>query len=442
MSAPPTVHVFGGRRPAGEGAPSLRTPRAALAAAVAGLLAVAAFGAAIAAPPLAHDFGINNGLGNAPAGVPAVPGSTPPDYHADLPDPTAPGGVRRFELHWLPVPGKTYTRAALWEPAAQCLTPLRDAARITADNWTFNVDEAEALTPNGDCRPGRRFGGLAGVGSVHVLLEARGEQLSHHVGIAVRADPGVALPPMLQGPLVPAPAIAARRDVGRFQEKFLYTEGFASLEGIWLATTYGLFRGTDRAPRTGGPGFVVVETTDLYRAFAPGELFIKVQRDGSNPLRLRLVQQSRVGDGSHCPDRDDDRGAFDLRLVSLRNGARTWSAQPVARAAPQRHCVAEEISRRSCKVVGCLQWSDTVSDALFDRIDIFTDHEAHARKLYVSLPQLTLAGSGIARDPLTWRGRTGRGGADPTARCGGIGQEDCAAQRRREDIEQFLIQQW
>lgn len=411
------------------------------------MLAAGALGPAVGAPPLAHDFHLNNGLVGGTSGPPApevlppAPG-TAPDYHADLADPAAPGGTRRFELHWLPAPGKPYTRPALWEPAVQCLTPLRDGARITADNWTFGVDEVAALSPNGDCRPGRRYGGLAGVGSVHVLLEARGEQLSHRIGIAAKGVDGSVTPPMLQGPLVPSPAIATRQNVGRFQEKFLYTEGFGSLDGIWLATSYGLFRGTDRAPGTGRPGFVVVETTDLYRAFRPGELFQKVERDPATPLRLRQVQQARVGDGTNCPDRDDPATPVELRLATLRNGVRTWTSQPIAAPEPVRFCVSQEINRRTCKVVGCLQWSDSVDQALFRPIEIFTDHEAHARTLYTSLPQLTLAGSGIQRDPLTWQGRTGRGGADPTARCGGVGQEDCDAQRRREDIEQFLIDQW
>lgn len=410
-------------------------------------LAVTASGTGADATLPSVDFGIDNGLvggtskGRVPALSPPVPG-TAPDYHAELADPAAPGGKRRFELHWLPVPGKTNTRPVLWEPAVQCMTPLLDAGRISADNWSFTVDEIAALSPNGDCRPGRRYGGLVGVGSVHVLLEARGEHLSHSIAVVARDVAGSALPPMLQGPLVPSPAIATRQSVGRFEEKFLYTEGFRSLEGIWLATSYGLFRGTDRAPGTGRPGFLVVETSDLYRAFRPGELFQKVERDPSSPLRLRQVQQARIGDGTNCPDRDDPAAPVELRLATLRNGARTWTSRPIAAKEPVRFCVSNEINRRTCKVVGCLQWSDSVDQALFQPIEIFTDHEAHARKLYASLPQLSLAESGVQHDPLTWQGRTGRGGGNVGARCGGVGQEDCADQRRREDIEAFLIDQW
>jgi len=411
------------------------------------LITVGTVDARDASSPI-HDFRIDNGLVKrtllTPASAPvSEPASEQADYHAKLPDAAAPGGMRRFELHWLPVPGKTITRPALWEPAVRCLTPLHDAARIDAGNWTFAVDDVAALTPNGNCQPGRRYGGLAGVGSVHVILETRGEQVSYSVGIAVKTDPGKAMPPMLIGHLQPSKAIATRQQVGRFEEKFLFTESFRSLEGIWLATTYGLFRGTDRAPRTGRPGFVVVETTDLYRSFRPGDLFMKVERDLSMPLRLTLVQQGRIGDGSHCPDIDDGRDSFNLNLVSLRNGVRTWYGNRTNPAQRERYCVSEEVNRRTCKVVRCLQWSESLNnEAWSQRIELFTDNEAHARKLLAGLPPLTLATAGVRHDPLAWQGRTGRSGRDPTARCGGIGQEDCAAQRRREDIEQFLIDQW
>lgn len=420
--------------------------RVALAASA--LLAVSAVSIAKDASLPTHDFRVDNGLVKrtpAPSETGSIPGpaSEQMDYYAELPDAAAPGGMRRFELHWLPVPATTITRPALWEPAVRCLTPLRNAARIDAGNWVFAVDDVATATPNGDCRSGRRYGGLAGVDSVHVLLEARGEQVSYRVGIAAKTQPGKAPLPMLIGPLQPSKAIATRQHVGRFEERHLFSEGIRSLEGVWLATSYGLFRGTERAPRTGRPGFVVVQTTDLYRSFRPGELFMKAERSVSAPLRMTLVQQGRIGDGSHCPDIDDARHTFNLNLVSLRNGVRTWYGNRTNRAAPERFCVSEEVNLRTCKVERCLQWSETLNnEAWSQRIELFTDNEAHARKLLAAIPPLTRATAGVRHDSLTWQGRTSRNGRDPTARCGGIGQEDCAAQRRREDIEQFLVDQW
>lgn len=393
-----------------------------------------------------HDFGIKNGLAKPaplPTASPALSRSTP-DYTADLPDPRAAGGQRRIELHWLPVPGTHRTRPALWEPGPRCLTLLHDVARIDAGNWSFSADVGAIPLANGECRPARRIGGLAGVNSVHVLIEARGETLNHRIGVAANADvPGKSLPPLLQGELRPTQAIATRRAVGRFEEKFLITEGFRSFDGIFLVTPYGIFRGSEHAAGTGQAGFTVVETTDLYRAYRPGTLFRRAQRSSAAPLNLSWVPRLRTGDGTRCPDTDGQAVQRKLRLASLKNAVRTWIAEPVSPPGHARVCVAEIVSEKTCKVIGCGQWSDSMSKDWDTVIELLTDNEAHARRLYASLPQMTLATSGMKHDPATHRGQVReRGRRDTSAPWGECGLEGCDAQRRREQIEQFVIDQW
>lgn len=406
-------------------------------------VALSSLAPVVQATPPTHDFGINNGLAK-PAPLPTAPSASTADYTADLPDPRAAGGKRRIALHWLPVPGTPRTRPALWEPQARCLTLLRDAARIDAGNWIFSADVGAIPLANSECRPARRIGALAGIGSVHVLIEARGEALTYRVGVAANAAaPGKTPPPLLQGELHPAQAIVTRRAVGRFEEKFLIAEGFRSLDGIFLVTPYGLFRGSERAGGNGQAGFTVIETTDLYRAFRPGELFRRALRSSATPLNLQWVPRLRTGDGTRCPDTDGYAVARKLRLASLKNGVRTWIAEPVAPSGRERVCVAEIVSEKTCKVIGCGQWSDTMSRDWSRVVEILTDNEAHARRLYASLPQMTLATSGMKHDSSTYRRQVReRGRRDAAAPWGECGLEGCDAQRRREQIEQFVIDQW
>lgn len=396
------------------------------------------------ATPTTHDFGINNGLAKPtplPPAAPALHRSTP-DYTADLSDPHAAGGRRRIELHWLPVPGTSRTRPALWEPEPRCLTLLRDAARIDTGNWVFSTDAGAIPLANADCKPMQRIGTLAGVDSLHILIEARGEQLSYRIGVAPNAAPGNPLP-VLQGELRPAAAIATRRAVGRFEEKFLITEGFGRLDGIFLVTPYGIFRGTERAAGTGQAGFTVVETTDLHRAFRPGDLFSRVDRSSATPLKMTLTPRRRTGDGTRCPDTDGQRVYRTVRLASLKNGVRIWSAEPVSPPNRERVCVAEIVSNKTCKLIGCDQWSDSMSEDWHTVIELLTDNEAHARRLFASLPKLTLAGSRMKHDSSTYRGQVReRGRRDTSAPWGECGLEGCDAKRRREQIEQFVIDQW
>lgn len=415
-----------------------------LAIAAIAALALSSLASAEQATPPTHDFGINNGLAKPtplPLTAPALHRYTP-DYTADLPDPHAAGGRRRIELHWLPVPGTSRTRPALWEPEPRCLTLLRDAARIDAGNWVFSADGGAIPLANADCRPVRRIGALAGVDSVHVLIEARGETLIYRIGVAAKAAPGSSLP-MLQGELRPASAIATRRAVGRFEEKLLITEGFRSLEGIFLVTPYGIFRGSERAAGTGQAGFTVVETTDLHRAFRPGDLFARGERSSATPLKMTLTPRRRAGDGTRCPDTDGQRVYRTLRLASLRNGVRTWIAEPVSPPNRERVCVAEIVSNKTCKLIGCDQWSDSMSEDWNTVIELFTDNEAHARRLFANLPKLTLASSGMKHDSSTYRGQVReRDRRDTSAPWGECGLEGCDAKRRREQIEQFVIDQW
>lgn len=412
------------------------------------LIAVALSGltSVVQATPPAHYFGVNNGLAK-----PAPPQSAAlafdrsnPDYTADLPDPRASGGRRRIELLWLPVPGTQRTRPALWEPGPRCLTLLHSAARIDAGNWIFSADVGAIPLANDECRPARRIGGLAGIGSVHVLIEARGETLHHRIGVAANAAvPGKPPPPLLQGELRPASAINMRRAVGRFKEKFLFTEGFRSLDGIFLVTPYGLFRGSELAAGTGQAGFTVVETTDLHRAFRPGDLFLRAYRSSAAPLSLSWVPRRRTGDGTRCSDTDGQAVQRKLRLASLKNGVRTWIAEPVSPPNRERVCALEIVSEKTCKVIGCDQWSDSMSKDWDTVIEILTDNEAHARRMFASLPPLTLANSGMKHDSSTYRGQVReRGRRDTSAPWGECGLEGCDAQRRREQIEQFVIDQW
>lgn len=399
------------------------------------------------ATPTTHDFGINNGLAKPTPLLPAAPAlhRSTPDYTAELPDPLAVGGRRRIELHWLPVSGTARTRPALWEPGPRCLTLLRDAARIDAGNWVLSTDAGAIPLANGDCKPMRRIGALAGVDSLHILIEARGEQLSYRIGVAVKSTPGTPLPPMLQGKLRPSEAIATRKSIGRFGEKFLVEDAFRSLDEVYLVAPYGLFKGKARTASDGTSGFTVVSTTDIYRAFRPGELFFKANRDSGAPLKMTLVQRIRTADGSRCPDTDGRPFIRTLRLASLRHGVRTWTAEPVVPPIRERACVLERVNAKTCQVIGCDQWSDSMAGDwhTVNEIMILTDNEAHARKLLTSLPALTLASSGMKHDPASYQGQVrNRKRGDNSAPWGECGLEGCDAKRRREQIEEFLIDQW
>jgi hypothetical protein len=381
------------------------------------------------------------GANDAPRG--RALGNSQPDYTADLSDPQLPAQARRIELHWIAVAGTNRTRPVLWEPGPRCLTLLRDPARVRVDNWVLTADATANAVANDECRPMQSIGATSGVESVHVLMEARGERITYRVGIAPRS-PSPKVPAMLlSGSLQPSAPIAARKVAGRFAEKALIDAGFASLNEIFLVTSYGIFKGTERAQATGGGGFTVITTTDLYRAFRPGDLFVKASRDPGSPLQMRLIWRQRSGDGSVCPDTDGRISRRVLRFVSLRNGVRTWQLEPAATTSGDRYCALQRINNRTCQIIDCVQWSDTLKSMPGDEIEILTDNEAHARKLHAALPALTLASSGVKHDSATWKGtvreRGGSGSASPWGECG---LEGCDARRRREQIEQFVIDQW
>lgn len=401
-------------------------------------------------PAIKHDFQINNGLvkrtplnGNAPGQ--ALPTDSVAAYTAEVQDPQFAQVRRRVELHWIkprpstPQPADPFGALVpvLWEPDAQCMTPLRKPDRYTAGFWM--IDAAAAAPANADCKQAARIGDWGGVTKIRVLLEAQGARMQYRIALLTR-DSSV----VHEGELRPSARIAAREEPGYFEEKFLIEFGFRRLDEVYLVTNYGIFKGTDRATSTGGGGFTVVETTDLYRAFRPGDLFYKVDRYLGTPLKMTLISRERTGDGSSCPDTDGNRRPLDIHFSSLQKGVRTWSMESRSPARTERYCVQQRVNTRTCQVMECVQWSDTVSDTFHNEIRILTDSEQHARRIFASLPALTLANSGVKYDSSTYRERvrTQTRRNDSSAPWGECGLEGCDARRRRDEIDRILIDLW
>jgi hypothetical protein len=271
---------------------------------------------------------------------------------AHRPAPRLPGEAR----------GTTYP--VLWEPASRCFTLLKAPTRLAHGLWTLSADMDGGSRPaNGDCMPGRRIGGPNGIDMIRVRLEARGESFTRRITVlALPAKPG-ARAATFEGDLVPSQRISSRQDLPRFDEQNLLDYGFSSFDEIYLVTNYGIFKGADHAAGGGKPGFTVLETTDLFRAFRVGDLFFKAQRSLAAPREIVLTPRHRSLDGTRCPDTDGQPATRVRRLSSLHQGVRTWLLEARAPAHKEKSCVAMRVNARTCKEMGCVQWSDTVADA-------------------------------------------------------------------------------
>lgn len=209
-----------------------------------------------------------------------------------------------------------------------------------------------------------------------------------------------------------------------------------SLDGIYLATNFGIFRGTSRDAATGKSGFILVEGTDINRPRSPGDLKFSASLSPQTQT-LVMADRVRVGDGRRCPDRDDDQFTSNIRMLPTREGTRVWALDPLA-ASNQRYCAIQRVNLRTCKVVGCSQWSDSLSEVQGDQTWYLTDSEANARQIYARLPRWTLANRGVRSS--TSKSRAGRN--DSSAPWGECGLEGCDARRRREEMDNLLIDMW
>ncbi len=409
----------------------------------------------IAAPSLSNaadnvlagefEFKICNGLASSECSSTPLfsfsPGDAPYEYMADLPDPERPGQTLRVELHWIKVADTNQTQPALWEPGPKCLTlfgskePFPWHWELHSDGYDYYQYEAA----NDECRPMRRIGALEGIDTVYVKTEMLNGQTRYSIRITPRADTDGKRKAELTGSMQASKVIEAGKSPGRFGEKLLMESGFRNLADVYLVTGYGIFKGTERSVATGGGGFTVISVTDLYHAFRPGDLFFKAGQDSGNPLGLRLTGRERTGDGTRCPDTDGVERPYAMRLVMLKRGNRTWMVERVTPAQSERYCVVQVVNLRTCRVIDCKQWSDTLSSDPNDGVMFLTEHENHAHQLYASLPTLTLASTGTAYDTATWRGTVRERDSSGWDSCG---PEGCEAQRRREQIEEFLIDLW
>ena len=211
---------------------------------------------------------------------------------------------------------------------------------------------------------------------------------------------------------------------------------FTRFEGTYLITNYGLFRGRD-VTSDGQPGFYVLERTDLYTAFRPGDLFFRARRASATPMEMTLITRERSGDGSQCPDTDGRATALVLHRLEVDDGLLVLRGE--RRDPPQRYCAARRVNARTCQEMECVQWSETLTDA-GDELWIVTDDEAQARKLYAALPKWTRANRNFRFDTSSYYENvvTPRSGS-PWGDCG---LEGCEDRRRREAIDQLLIDMW
>jgi hypothetical protein len=372
-----------------------------------------------------------------PAAVQAgggLPSSSRPAYSASVRETSGAAAQRRIELHWSARPGSGQILPTLWEPESQCRTFLMRPERHGAGHWML-VAEGDASTPaNDDCRPGRRIGGLAGIDNIRVLIEARGEQISYRVRVIVRRT-GNAAPAVLEGVLLPSERIAAKQ-AGYFGEVSLVDFGVDKLDGIYLVTNTGIFRGTDRAAATGRGGFIIVERSDLHARFPAGDLYWSATTSALD-RRISFAERIRFGDGRGCPDQDTESFAMDVRLLALHDNVRTWSAVPPPGAPGGRFCAVEQLNVTRCRRIGCLQWSSSLTQVDGQSGWFLTESERTAREIYARLAKWTIANRAYRTDspPAPRRG-------DASSPWGECGLEGCDARRRREAMESLLIDLW
>lgn len=369
----------------------------------------------------------------------ALPAGSVPAYVAEVQDPQFPQLRRRVELHWVrsltPAgAGTDNVLPVLWEPDSQCMTPLRKPQRLTAAHWMMVADGDAGTPANADCRPMRRIGDLVGIDNIHIWLEARREKIQYSIRLTPRRT-GNAAPPVHTGDLRPSKAIAALQG-GRFEEKSLVESGIRSLNGIYLVTNFGIFKGTDRAASTGKGGFTVVQATDLNRKFATGELYWSAST-GPSARSITFAQRLRFGDGRSCRDIDDEAFSLDLRFLALHKDVRTWSAEERAPAGNKKFCAAVKLNVTRCKVMNCVQWSDTLTTVSGEHGWFLTDSERNAREIYARLPKWTVANRGYKTDNSSRKSRDSH--PLPWGECG---LEGCDARRRREAIDSLLVDLW
>lgn len=211
-----------------------------------------------------------------------------------------------------------------------------------------------------------------------------------------------------------------------------------SLDGIYLVTNFGILKGTSRDAATGKSGFTLVEGTDLSRPFSPGDLMYAAS-PYPQTRTLAMMERERTGDGRRCPDTYDNQFTMNVRMLVAQGGARVWTLDERPDMRAKRYCVVKRINLKTCSMVECHQWSDSLTDVAGDKTWYLTNSEANARRIYERLPRWTLANRGVASDARESRRKNQNDSSAPWGECG---LEGCDARRRREEIDNLLIDMW
>lgn len=383
-----------------------------------------------------HRFKINNGLvppdpvDDAAERISQLRQTGWMDYRGVL---TTPDGSRHdVELYWLvPEIGKTL-QPFIWEPTPGCATPLEELVSVDAF-WVF-APQGTGTGGHG-CDRSRRLGGEAGINLLKIKTGVDGNTLVYEATV-VLAPPAVETVTDVTGPLL--------ADHGRrLGEQTANQLSFERFDGLFLVTNSGLYRGHDQLPNLFGSGFTVIETTDTHAGFRQGDAGFRARRPAVDNPAMTLIPRERSLDGTVCPDTDGAPIELRLRRLDIHAGVlgfRAWQADDVT--PKRRECALIRIDTKTCRELECVQWSDELKSP-GDSVYILTTSEDRAREIWASIPKWTLANRGYTADPSTYREdvRTRRSGG-PLSPWGDCGLEGCDSARRREQIEQILIDIW
>lgn len=201
--------------------------------------------------------------------------------------------------------------------------------------------------------------------------------------------------------------------------------GARNIQDYYLVTNDGLFKiGTDHA-------VYVHERTDLHSLFNPGDRIASLSWNQiDQEMHISWMQRTVNG---QCPDTPGP--AETLRFTPTSAGV--WSGKSAPGSSSERACFAQEINLTTCELIRCVQWTDSMS---WDNAETYlTSSESEARRLWQSVYKWTRANTGSMYDPATYKAETttDNDGYDPWC-----GLEGCEAKRRREQLEDTLIDLW
>lgn len=257
------------------------------------LFAAASFDYTFAQDPPVIDFKINNGLVPTAASEFPLSGAEPA-YSGAIPDPRT-GSVYRVELHW-PAGGGTTRAPVLWEPEAECLTPLQAPEQLGPGSWMI-FSALPSGAAGASCNPQRSVGGAAGIVRVNVKISIDANVVSHVIEVVPRdaQEPAaVHTAPLRQAEVL--------WQTGYFDEQRLLRRTLDTLDGLYLVTNEGVFRAVDVGDGRGTTGFFVVETTDVYADFfRRGELFYRGAAARSRGVAQNWLRQLKPIEGSKSP---------------------------------------------------------------------------------------------------------------------------------------------